>query len=443
MAEERAFVPHRYNEETQPGPCAKLAAISGELKKTSEPLWRPLTVECSTEGSVDGNWRTMTVVESERIDERVASPSAKFNIDFVDDWKMAAARWSGDGQETAFQHPLWFDGWYGAFKNVSPLIAIIGDAVTGRKLALVPLIRRVRHGVRIVEFADLDITDYNAPVLGAGVKFDIAEARAVSKILIAKLRKLPGGVDLVRLQKMPARLAGGINPLALLGRDGSSSLNGNIIETGDDFEAYRTSIKRIQMPRYWRVFSRNSGAAFRMTKSVDEALKLVDVMDAQQQARMRKLGLEFVLNDDIRGGFYRDLVKRGLPQGYAVVSALMCDEAVVATMLGIRQGDYFAVLRISNAGARWAHCSPSKLVVERTMAALHEQGVRRFDLSVGNYAFKRRFGAAHIPLTDASVALGWRGIPYVLRDHAAQGLRRYPRLAQMVVRALGRPSHEE
>jgi CelD/BcsL family acetyltransferase involved in cellulose biosynthesis len=77
------------------------------------------------------------------------------------------------------------------------------------------------------------------------------------------------------------------------------------------------------------------------------------------------------------------------------------------------------------------------------MAALHEQGVRRFDLSVGNYAFKRRFGAAHIPLTDASVALGWRGIPYVLRDHAAQGLRRYPRLAQMVVRALGRPSHEE
>ena len=159
-------------------------------------------------------------------------------------------------------------------------------------------------------------------------------------------------------------------------------------------------------------------------------------MDAQQQARMRKLDLRFVLNDNIHSRFYRDLVRRGLPEGYVVVSTLICDEAVVATMLGIRQDDYFVVLRISNAGARWSHCSPSKLVVERTMAALHEQGVRRFDLSVGNYAFKRRFGAVPFPLTDASIALGWRGTPHVLRDHAAQWLRRYPRFSAMVSRML-------
>jgi CelD/BcsL family acetyltransferase involved in cellulose biosynthesis len=386
----------------------------------------------------------MAIVDSERIISRASSVSAsRFTIDFVDDWKLAAASWSADGQETAFQHPLWFDAWYGAFKDVSPLIAIVGDAATGRKVALLPLIRRVRHGVRVVEFADLNVTDYNAPVLRPGVTFDMTEARAIAKALVAELGKVPGGVDLVRLRKMPGRIAGGINPLALLGREGSSSLNGNIIETGEDFEAYRASIKRIQMPRYWRVFSRNPGAAFRVIGSVDEALNAVAVMDAQQQARMQKLGLKFVLNDAIHGGFYRDLIRRGLPDGYVVVSTLTCDEAVVATMLGIRHSDYFAVLRISNAGSRWSHCSPSKLVVERTMAALHEQGVRRFDFSVGNYAFKRRFGATQIPLTDASIALGWRGIPYVLRDHTAQGLRRYPWLAQLVGRALRKPSHEE
>jgi CelD/BcsL family acetyltransferase involved in cellulose biosynthesis len=385
----------------------------------------------------------MTIVESERVIGRVSASAPRFEIDFVEDWKQAAACWSADGQQTAFQHPLWFDAWYGAFRNISPLIAIVSDAATGRKVALVPLIRHVRHGVRVVEFADLNVTDYNAPIVRPGVTFDMAEARAIAKALVAGLRKVPGGADLVRLRKMPGKIAGGINPLALLGREGSSSLNGNIIETGDDFEAYRASIKRIQMPRYWRVFGRNPGAAFRMVGSVDEALKTVDAMDAQQRARMQKLGLKFVLNDDIHGGFYRDLVRRGLPQGYVVVSELTCDEAVVATMLGIRYDDYFAILRISNAGARWSHCSPSKLVVERTMAALHEQGVRRFDLSVGNYAFKRRFGATQIPLTDASIALGWRGIPYVLRDYTAQGLRRYPWLSQIVGRTLGRPSHEE
>jgi CelD/BcsL family acetyltransferase involved in cellulose biosynthesis len=421
-----------------------LAAISGELRKTSGPRWQTVAVEGSTDRSAEASWRTTTIVGSERITGRASSAFASgFKIDFVDDWKRAVACWSADGQETAFQHPLWLDAWYSAFKNVSPLIAIVGDAATGRKVALVPLIRRVRHGVRVVEFADLNVTDYNAPLLRAGVTFDLVEAQAIAKALVAELRRVPGGVDLVRLRKMPRELEGGINPLALLGRSGSSSLNGNIIETGEDFEAYRTSIKRIQMPRYWRVFSRNPGAAFRMISSVDEALKTVDVMDAQQQARMQKLGLKFVLNDDIHGAFYRDLVRRGLPLGYMVVSELICDEAVVATMLGVRHGDYFAVLRISNAGARWSHCSPSKLVVDRTMAALHEKGVRRFDFSVGNYAFKRRFGATPIPLTDASIALGWRGVPYVLRDHAAQGLRRYPRLSQLVGRALGRPSHEE
>lgn len=77
------------------------------------------------------------------------------------------------------------------------------------------------------------------------------------------------------------------------------------------------------------------------------------------------------------------------------------------------------------------------------MTALHQDGVRTFDLSVGNYAFKRRFGAVPLPLTDVSIALGWRGTPYALRDHSAQRLRRYPWLAERVGRLLGKLSRDE
>jgi CelD/BcsL family acetyltransferase involved in cellulose biosynthesis len=72
------------------------------------------------------------------------------------------------------------------------------------------------------------------------------------------------------------------------------------------------------------------------------------------------------------------------------------------------------------------------------MAALHKHGVRQFDLSIGNYDYKRRFGAAQFPLADVSIALSWRGVPYVLRDLAAQQLRRHPWLAERVRRALGK-----
>jgi CelD/BcsL family acetyltransferase involved in cellulose biosynthesis len=327
---------------------------------------------------------------------------------------------------------------------VSPLIVIISDAATDRPIALVPLIRRVHGGIRIVEFPDLGLTDYNAPVLDFGAPNDLAGARVLCRALLTALRKLPDGVDLVRLQKMPADIAGKPNPLVFLGRVGSCSLNGNLIEIGDDFEVYRASIKRMQLPRSWRVFNRYPGATFRMVTNADEALRLLDTMDAQQQARMQRLGLDFNLNDKVRAKFYRDLVISGIDEGYATVSALVCKEATVATVLGIRQGRYFAFLRISNAGERWSHCSPSRLIIERTMAALHKQGVRQFDLSIGNYAFKRRFGAAQLPLTDVSIAVGWRGLPYVLRDCAVRSLRRHPRLAAYVARLLGKaPPHGE
>jgi CelD/BcsL family acetyltransferase involved in cellulose biosynthesis len=385
----------------------------------------------------------MAILEARRLSGRALSRAPEFRIDFARDWNLAAARWGVGGHATPFQHHQWLEAWYGAFANAPPLIAIITDAVTDRQVALVPLIRRVHRGVRIVEFADLNVSDYNAPVLGPGFSPDAAQTRALCRALVAAVRQLPGSVDLIRLQKMPAKIAGKPNPLASLGRIGSCSLNGNLIVTGDDFEVYRNSIRRMKLPRSWRVFNRNPGATFQMIATVDQAMKILDAMDAQQQRRMQRLGLQFVLNDESHAKFYRDLVARGLGEGYVVVAALTCDEAIVATALGVRRGDYFVFLRIGNAGDRWANCSPSRLILERTMAALHEQGVRQFDLSIGNYSFKRRFGAVRFPLTDASIATGWRGIPYVLRDWAAQCLRRSPWLTKRVRRLLGKLSHDE
>ena len=77
------------------------------------------------------------------------------------------------------------------------------------------------------------------------------------------------------------------------------------------------------------------------------------------------------------------------------------------------------------------------------MAALHQDGVREFDFSVGNYAYKRRFGVAPIALVDVGAALSWRGIPFALRDRAARELRRYPQLSARLKRALGKPPARE
>lgn len=378
----------------------------------------------------------MTFLSVEQYDGQVSSTSG-IAVDFLRDWRQAASRLNA-GHRTAFQHVDWLGAWYDAFRDVAPLIAVISDFATGRDIAVVPMISHVRRGIRIVEFADLGVSDNNAPILALDAALDAGAANAITKALIGALRALPDRFDLLRLKKMPAQVGGKPNPLVSLGRIGSCSLNGNLVLMGDDYADYQASIKRLQMPRCWRVFSRHEGARFEIAADVARAYELLDVMDVQQQARMRKLGSPFVLNDETHARFYREVVRQGVADGYAMVSALVCDAGVVATALGVKHGATYFLLRISHAGDSWSSCSPGLLVTERTMAALHAQGVRRFDLSIGNQAYKRRFGAERVPLTDVSVALSWRGLPYAWRDHAAQGLRRYPRLAAFAARAMGK-----
>lgn len=378
----------------------------------------------------------MTFLSVEQLNGQVSSTSG-IAVDFVRDWRQVASRLSA-GHRTAFQHGGWLGPWYEAFHDFAPLIAMISDAATGKDIAVVPMVSHFRRGIRIVEFADLGVSDNNAPILAFDAELDAAAGDAIGKALVDALRALPDRFDLLRLKKMPAHVGGKPNPLVSLGRIGSSSLNGNLVLTGDDYEDYQASIKRMQMPRCWRVFSRHEGARFEITTDVARAHELLDVMDLQQQARMSKLGSRFVLNDKTHARFYREVARQGVADGYAVISALVCDEAVVATAFGVRYGATYCLLRISHAGDTWSSCSPGLLVTERTIAALHAAGVRRFDLSIGNQDYKRRFGAEKVPLTDVSVALSWRGAPYAWRDHAAQGLRRYPKLAAIATPALRR-----
>jgi CelD/BcsL family acetyltransferase involved in cellulose biosynthesis len=316
-----------------------------------------------------------------------------------------------------------------------------------QQVALLPLIRRVQDGVRIIEFADLDLTDYNAPMLGgAAAPRDARSARALWRDLLAALKRLPGGADLIRLRKMPVELERQPNPLALLDGASPCPLNGNVVTTGDDFDVYRYSLGRTvrkELERSWRVFTRYPGAAFQIVADQDEALRVLSTMEIQQGARMQHLGLNFILNNETSAAFYRHIVGENLRSGYAVLSALTVGEEVIATLLGVRSGQRYVMVRISNAGEKWSNCSPGRLIIGRTMAALHRDGVRSFDFSIGNYTYKRRFGVAPVALVDITAALSWRGIPYALRDRAVRELRRHPRLAACVGRALGKPRSRE
>ena len=372
--------------------------------------------------------------------------AADYHVELFDDWRKAAARWTGTRPTTPFQDFRWLGAWYGAFTEVEPLAAVITDARTLEQAALLPLVRRTRRGVRTIEFADLDLTDYNAPLLGPAAPRDAAGAQAMWRELLVALMRMRGGADLIRLRKLPRDLDGRPNPLALLEGTFRSAVNGNLVTVGEDFDAWRHSLGRNARKGFlksWRVFSREAQAQFKVVTDAEEASRVMAAMEVQQGARMQALGLSYSLSDQAYAAFYRDLVAANLATGYAVLTALIVGEEVVATLLGIRNGARYVMVRFSNAGEKWANCSPGLLVIERTMEALHADGVRSFDFGTGNYAYKRKFGVTQLPLLNITKALSWRGKPLALRDRIVREVRSYPRLSARISRALGTRSIRE
>src|SRR5829696_1584694 len=375
---------------------------------------------------------------------RSTGRAAGFRVELMRDWQQAVARWHDISPSTPFQHPQWYDAWYAAFTGaeaIEPLIAVVTDASTGEPAVLLPLIRRRQNNIAIVEFADLDLTDYNAPILGAAAPRDARATRALWRSLLSALRRMPEAADLIRLRKVPVDIDSKPNPIALLDAGGPCSLNGNLVATGEDYDAWRYTLEktvRKELERSWRVFTRDPAASFAIITDTDEALRILSTTEVQQGTRMQSLGRNYILNDETCAAFYRNLVRDGVGNGYALVSALTVGDEVVATLLGIRTGSRYVMIRISNAGEKWSNCSPGRRIIERTMAALHKDGVREFDFSVGNYAYKRRFGVTRLPLIDISAALSWRGWPHSLRDHMVRAVRNYPRLDAWLKRALGK-----
>ena len=380
---------------------------------------------------------------------RPVSRAAGFRVELLGDWKQAIARWRDETPSTPFQHPEWYDAWYRAFagaEGVAPLIAVVTDASTGEPTMLLPLIRRRQGRIAVIEFADLDLTDYNAPFLGSAAPRDATAVRELWHSLLSALRRTPDAADLVRFRKLAVELGGKPNPLALLDTAGSCALNGNLVTTGEDYDAWRYTLEksvRKELERSWRVFTRNPAASFALLTDADQAQQILSTTETQQGTRMRSLGMNYVLDDASHAAFYRNLVRNSVGNGYVLVSALTVGDEVVATLLGIRTGSRYVMIRISNAGEKWSNCSPGRLIIERTMAALHRDGVREFDFSVGNYAYKRRFGVTPLPLLDISVALSWRGWPFALRDHAVGVLRNHPQLDARLRRMFGKPLSRE
>jgi CelD/BcsL family acetyltransferase involved in cellulose biosynthesis len=332
---------------------------------------------------------------------------------------------------TPFQTVRWIETWYATLgKHVGqPLLLVVKERQSGELAAIFALVRRDRARVRVIEFADDGVSDYNAPLLGPAAPTDLTSAQS----LWTAIRCALANGDLLHLKKMPADVQGRPNPLALLPQAFPSAVNGNVVTIEGTWDAYLAGLDRRfrkELGRSWRVFSRQPGTQFRRITNCSEAATILAHMECQQRRRFVQRGEHYELDRPDIALFYRKLVADGTPEGTVLMTALMSKGDVVAALLGLLLGETYVMIRISADREGWSNCSPGRLLIARTMQMLRQQGYSLFDFSIGNAPHKSRFGVIRRPLFDVISALTSRGVPAVTFERLKQLVRPYPVLEQ-------------
>jgi CelD/BcsL family acetyltransferase involved in cellulose biosynthesis len=96
----------------------------------------------------------------------------------------------------------WRSGMIGRVGGL-PFMIGVWEVRTGTLAALLPLLLRRSSCLRVIEWADYGVSDYNCPSLGASAPRDLDGARAMWRTI---LDALPAA-DIVKFTRMPGALA--------------------------------------------------------------------------------------------------------------------------------------------------------------------------------------------------------------------------------------------
>ena len=373
-----------------------------------------------------------------------------YRVDISDDVEPFLARCAAlsDAAASPFHTAGWLRGWYATLGRTAgrrPVLVGVRSRATGADLLLLPLAARRVAGVSVVEFADASVVDYQLPLLAPAWVGGADEARRMWRAVRLAL----AGHDVLRIDKMLAHSLDEAtprsNPLMHVLSTVDCEMYGNQMHAPGTWDEWRHSLpKRVrkEFERSWRVFMRSPQARFEHVTDPQQALVVFEQLESQQAERMHGHTSRYVLDQPAYRAFYRDALRAGLVDGSVVLTALCDGDQLVAGQLGVANGARYIALRLSTTRSEaWSHCSPGRLLLERTAAHLHAQGLRWFDFGIGAYSHKTVFGVTAIPLFDAIEALSWRGRPMVWAWRARRALKRQAwlvRVVRVVRRVVGR-----
>ena len=314
-----------------------------------------------------------------------------------DDW----ARLESEGILTPFQtraclHPLY--AILAAGLRAKPLFVVVRDRQTSRPAMLLPLCSRRRLGLKMVEFADLGASDYNAPLLSRDFNPSPGEWQALWREIS---RRLTGG-SILRLQKMPATIEGRANPLVAGQASRPMSVGAWSIDlpaTLRDYDEHvLTPTFRRELAKKERRLAKRGPVVFFTATTVADRRRVFEVLTRQRQIRCDEMGRRNDLGDPLVRRFRDALVEADAAASPIRLSALQVGNDIVATMFALDHRGARHVVMTTFEGGQWKSCSPGSILTHKAIERCLAEGIRAFDLTIGDECYKRDFGTTRQPL---------------------------------------------
>lgn len=339
-------------------------------------------------------------------------------------------------EASPFQSPHWLSAWmdvFGGCPGVECFLVTL-ESTSGVIALALPLVRRREAGLRILEGPDFGVTDYTAPLIRRAVVSQLP----VGDELLKLIRTALPAADLLRLNRLCPLVQGMVNPLYAEHWTQPNRMSGWRLPLPESWAEYydRLSARmRDKLGRNGRRFARAPATSIALIQDVDAALAALATLDALQAGRIKDKGLDYHLNAPLHAAFYRRLVELGIANGRTLMSELRSENLMVAANFAVRHGSELVYLRVANLFGEWGKMSPGLLANEHLIREAQAAGVRVFDFGMGNYEYKRRFGAEETPLVDLVLPLSLKGWPAALVWHAVRRLSRISLLRRLTGRA--------
>jgi CelD/BcsL family acetyltransferase involved in cellulose biosynthesis len=318
------------------------------------------------------------------------------------------------GACTAFQQLAWANcirDWLVDPANATMFVVEVFDSATQRALMLFPLVRVRRWGCVVVEWLDLGVSDYAAPILAPGLVLSTEEVNAAWCAAKSALPKM----DVIHISRIPAEISGATNPLALLPTCRRMDMECFGVSLSGDPD---TLIERLcrkstyrDFAKFRRRMARQGVVTLKCATTLEEANELFDVLLEQRRSRFRDIGRFDLLARNEFVIFYRKALLDGLKGGPVRIFGLRVGEQYVATAYGmIHRNAFHLLIQTMDTGEQWRNSSPGLQVTADVMKWSLSNGLEFFDFTIGMLTYKVELGALPRPMFEIREPRTLRGI---------------------------------